>query len=195
MAKKSMTKIDSSRAEAKATRAAMTALVKDNEREAVVAMVQKRKFAAMSEKVSEQNSVVRAVTVDLSAAFIAQSITELTALGARALAEWSQRTAGAEGHFAKNIGYYTALPTTTIGASVYILELATRNKKALTLSLGREIASKASNLLVNLGLSNLVRAIRYHLSKSIDEDQENQAEKNALLNKVAMLQKEIEAKK
>jgi len=197
MAKKNvaMTTVNKAKAEAKAARAAVTAMAKQSEKEAGLSQLVKRKYAAMAEKVQAQNSPTRAITTDVSAAVAAQAFTELTALGARALAEWSQRTAGGDGHFAKNVGYYSSLPQTVLGATVYIIELATRNPKAMTQSLGREITNKASNLIVNLGLSNTIRAVRYHLTKSIDEDQEDQAQKNALLNKIADLQKQLEAKK
>ena len=41
----------------------------------------------------------------------------------------------------------------------------------------------------------MLRAIRYHLANSVDEQQEFEAEKSALMNKIAELQKQIEGKK
>ena len=42
----------------------------------------------------------------------------------------------------------------------------------------------------------MLRAIRYHLASSVDEQQEAEAEKGALMNKIAELTKQLdEAKK
>lgn len=87
------------------------------------------------------------------------------------------------------------MPVSALGASVYLIELATRSKKAMTLAVGRDIASRTANLLLNLGLANTVRALRYHLSKSIDEDQAAESERNQLMSKVAELQKILDLKK
>jgi hypothetical protein len=51
------------------------------------------------------------------------------------------------------------------------------------------------SLLANLGLANSIRAMRYYLSQSIDEDQEQEKEKQALLNKIAALTKQLDEKK
>lgn len=178
----------------KVASATMTALVKSAEMEAGFAVKTKRRLDQVVAKVQEEHTTSRTVTGDLSAAAIAHAANEVVGLGARAIAEWSQRTGGPNAHFAANVALYSSLPQSAIGAAVYIIELATRDKDALTLSLGREIASKASNLMVNLGLSQTIRAIRYQLAKSVDEDQEASAEKNALISKVAELQKRIDGK-
>ena len=182
------------KAEKKVAAATMTALIKNAEAESSIAVKARRKLDLVVAKAQEEHTTTRTVTGDLSAAAIAHATNEIVGLGARALAEWSQRTGGSNAHFAANVALYSSLPQSAIGAAIYIVELATRDKDALTLSLGREIASKASNLLVNLGLSQTIRAIRYQLAKSIDEDQEASAEKNALINKVAELQKRIDGK-
>jgi hypothetical protein len=195
MAKKQTAISKKSQREERNTKAAMSALVKSAEADAGFAIKVRKKYDAITERAKEQNSVTRTITTDLSASAAAHGINELFGLGARAIGEWSQRTVGSDGHFSKNIAYYSSLPQTALGATVYIIELATRNPNMLMPSLGREIASKAANLLVNLGLANTIRAIRYQLSRSIDEDQESGAEKNALLNKIADLQKQVEARK
>lgn len=174
---------------------AISALARQSEADAGVAFSVKRKLEKLTAKVAEANSVTRTLVVDVSAAAVAQTVSELTGLGARALADWSMRTAGESGHFAKNIGFYSSLPVSALGASVYLIELATRSKKAMTLAVGRDIASRTANLLLNLGLANTVRALRYHLSKSIDEDQAAESERNQLMSKVAELQKILDLKK
>ena len=145
--------------------------------------------------VGDQNSTSRAAVVGVSAAVIAQGLNEMLGLAARALGEWSQRSEGREGHFAKHIGIYQSMPQSLIGASVWMIELFTRSKRQMTLSLGRDITNRASFLLINLGTANMLRAIRYHLASSVDEQQEAEAEKSALMNKIAELQKQIEGKK
>ena len=126
---------------------------------------------------------------------IAQGFNELSGLAARAIAEWSQRTEGQSGHFAKHVGLYQSIPQSVIGATVWMIELFTRSKRQMTLSLGRDIANRASFLLLNLGTTNMLRAVRYYLTNSIDEQAEVEAERAALLSKIADLQKQIEAKK
>ena len=78
---------------------------------------------------------------------------------------------------------------------MWMIELFTRSKRQMTLSLGRDITHRASFLLLNLGTANMLRAIRYHLANSVDEQQEAEAEKSALMNKIAELQKQVEGKK
>jgi|JI6StandDraft_1071083.scaffolds.fasta_scaffold38903_3 hypothetical protein len=177
-----------------AQKAKMTALVSGAEGMAGMIVKTRRKLDQVVEKAKEEHTTTRTLTADAGAAVIAHGANELIALGARAIGEWSQRTGGQEAHFAKNVGLYSSLPQSAIGAAIYIIELATRDSETLSLSLGRDITSRASNLLVNLGLSNTIRAIRYQLAKSIDEDQEANAEKNALINKVAELQKRLDGK-
>ena len=87
------------------------------------------------------------------------------------------------------------MPQSIIGAAVWMIELFTRSKRQMTLSLGRDITHRASFLLLNLGTANMLRAIRYHLANSVDEQQEAEAEKGALMNKIAELQKQVEGKK
>lgn len=160
------------------------------------AIAAQNKVDQLKKSLSTQNSVTRTVTVDGSSAILAHTSDQLFQFAARALGEYSQRTAGAEGHFAKHVGLYSSVPQTTVGFLVYVLELATRNKSTeLKLSLGREIAHSASSLLANLGLANSIRAMRYYLSQSIDEDQEQEKEKQALLNKIAALTKQLDEKK
>lgn len=160
------------------------------------AIAAQNKVEQLKKNLSTQNSVTRTITVDGASAIMAHTADQLLQFSARALGEYSQRTAGAEGHFAKHVGIYASVPQTAIGFLVYILELATRNKGTdLKLSLGREIAHNTSNLLANLGLANSIRAVRYYLSQSIDENQEQEKEKLALLNKIAALTKQLEEKK
>ena len=87
------------------------------------------------------------------------------------------------------------MPQSIVGAAVWMIELFTRSKRQMTLSLGRDITNRASFLLLNLGTANTLRAIRYHLANSVDEQQEAEAEKSALINKITELQKQVEGKK
>lgn len=191
MAKKSSTKTTERAALAKqkqdsAKTKAMTKL-------ATAAMAKVERF---QKNLKEQNSTTRTVTVDGGSAVIAHTFDQLFQWGARALGEYSMRTAGTDGFFAKHIGLVASVPQTTVGFLVYVMELATRGKSTdMKMSLGREIAHSASNLLANLGLANSIRAIRYYLAQSIDEDQETQKEHAALLNKIADLTKQLEQKK
>lgn len=161
-----------------------------------VAVAAQNKVEQLKKNLSTQNSVTRTITVDGASSMLAHTADQLLQFSARALGEYSQRTAGPEGHFAKHVGLYASVPQTSIGFLVYLLELATRNKGTdLKLSLGREIAHSTSNLLANLGLANSIRAVRYYLSQSIDENQEQEKEKQALLNKIAALTKQLDEKK
>lgn len=154
------------------------------------------KFESVKKSVHEEHSIARTLTVDMGSAAIAHTTDQLLQFGMRALAEYSQRTQGAEGHFAKHVGIWSSAPQSAIGMIVYILELATRDKNTMKLSLGRDLANRASSLLTNLGLANSFRAVRYYLASSIDEDHEEQAQKAALMNKIAELTKQLdEAKK
>ena len=155
----------------------------------------KKQLARIAADVGDQNSTSRAAVVTVSATVIAQGFNELSGLAARAIAEWSQRTEGQSGHFAKHVGLYQSIPQSVIGATVWMIELFTRSKRQMTLSLGRDIANRASFLLLNLGTTNMLRAVRYYLTNSIDEQAEVEAERAALLSKIADLQKQIEAKK
>lgn len=153
------------------------------------------KLDALGKRVSEQNSVERALTVDAGSAVLAHTANELIGFGARALADYSLRTAGKDGHFAKNVAWYSSVPQSAVGFIVYALELATRGKRQLNMGLGREIAHRASNLLANLGVANSIRALRYHLSQSIDETAEQEAERRQMLDKITALSKELESVK
>jgi hypothetical protein len=155
----------------------------------------KKQLARIAADVGDQNSTSRAAVTAVSATVIAQGFNELSGLAARAIAEWSQRTEGQSGHFAKHVGLYQSIPQSVIGATVWMIELFTRSKRQMTLSLGRDIANRASFLLLNLGTTNMLRAVRYYLTNSIDEQAEVEAERAALLSKIADLQKQIEAKK
>jgi hypothetical protein len=155
----------------------------------------KKQISRIIADIGDQNSTSRAAVTAVSATVIAQGFNELTGLAARAIAEWSQRTEGQNGHFAKHVGLYQSIPQSVIGATVWMIELFTRSKRQMTLSLGRDIANRASFLLLNLGTANMVRAVRYYLTNSVDEQAEIEAERAALLSKIAELQKQIEAKK
>lgn len=142
-----------------------------------------------------EHSPTRTITVDLASAGIAHGTAEGLGYLARLLGDYSMRTAGADGHFAKHVALYSSAPVSLIGGIVYVIELATRDPKALKMTMGRDIASATSNLMVNLGLASTFRALRYWLSQSTQEESEAQAEKNALMNKIAELQKQLGASK
>jgi len=160
-----------------------------------VATVATTKLETVTKRIKEQNSVEQTLTVDAASAVIAHGSSELIAFGARALSDWSNREKGTEGHFAKHVGLYSSAPQSVIGFLVYVIELSTRGKRQMNLGLGRQIASRASNLLANLGLANALRALRYHLAQSVDESDEAEAERAKLLHKITALTKENEALK
>ena len=183
----------------KSTEAALSAKARSSEalakQMAVTASRSMAQFDKLKKNVQQEHSVTRTLTVDMGAAALAHTFDQFSQFGVRALAVYSQRTAGTDGHFAKHVAIYSSAPQTVIGMLVYILELATRDTKTMRLSLGRDLASRSSNLLTNLGLANTLRAVRYYLAKSIDEEQEDNSEKQVLLNKIAELTKQVEGKK
>lgn len=189
------TELAALRAERKEARQMTKALASELNKTGEIVEKGRKQLTRIIADVGDQNSTSRAAVVGVSATVIAQGLNEMLGLAARALGEWSQRSEGREGHFAKHIGIYQSMPQSLIGAAVWMIELFTRSKRQMTLSLGRDITNRASFLLINLGTANMLRAIRYHLANSVDEQQEAEAEKGALMNKIAELQKQIEAKK
>ena len=189
------TELAALRAERKEARQMTKALASELNKTGEIVEKGRKQLTRIIADVGDQNSTSRAAVVGVSAAVIAQGLNEMLGLAARALGEWSQRSEGREGHFAKHIGIYQSMPQSLIGASVWMIELFTRSKRQMTLSLGRDITNRASFLLINLGTANMLRAIRYHLANSVDEQQEFEAEKSALMNKIAELQKQVEGKK
>ena len=189
------TELAALRAERKEARQMTKALASELNKTGEIVEKGRKQLTRIIADVGDQNSTSRAAVVGVSAGVIAQGLNEMLGLAARALGEWSQRSEGREGHFAKHIGIYQSMPQSLIGASVWMIELFTRSKRQMTLSLGRDITNRASFLLINLGTANMLRAIRYHLASSVDEQQEAEAEKSALMNKIAELQKQIEGKK
>lgn len=189
------TELAALRAERKEARQMTKALASELNKTGEIVEKGRKQLTRTIAAVGDQNSTSRAAVVGVSATVIAQGLNEMLGLAARALGEWSQRSEGREGHFAKHIGIYQSMPQSLIGAAVWMIELFTRSKRQMTLSLGRDITNRASFLLINLGTANMLRAIRYHLASSVDEQQEAEAEKGALMNKIAELQKQIEAKK
>ena len=189
------TELAALRAERKEARQMTKALASELNKTGEIVEKGRKQLTRIIADVGDQNSTSRAAVVGVSAAVIAQGLNEMLGLAARALGEWSQRSEGREGHFAKHIGIYQSMPQSLIGAAVWMIELFTRSKRQMTLSLGRDITNRASFLLINLGTANMLRAIRYHLANSVDEQQEFEAEKSALMNKIAELQKQIEGKK
>jgi hypothetical protein len=189
------TELAALRAERKEARQMTKALASELNKTGEIVEKGRKQLTRIIADVGDQNSTSRAAVVGVSATVIAQGLNEMLGLAARALGEWSQRSEGREGHFAKHIGIYQSMPQSLIGAAVWMIELFTRSKRQMTLSLGRDITNRASFLLINLGTANMLRAIRYHLANSVDEQQEFEAEKSALMNKIAELQKQIEGKK
>jgi len=189
------TELAALRAERKEARQMTKALASELNKTGEIVEKGRKQLTRIIADVGDQNSTSRAAVVGVSAAVIAQGLNEMLGLAARALGEWSQRSEGREGHFAKHIGIYQSMPQSLIGAAVWMIELFTRSKRQMTLSLGRDITNRASFLLINLGTANMLRAIRYHLASSVDEQQEAEAEKSALMNKIAELQKQVEGKK
>ena len=194
-AKETSTELAALRAERRQTRQMTKDLASELNKTGELVARGKKQVARIIADVGDQNSTSRAAVVGVSATVIGQGLNEMLGLAARALGEWSQRSEGKEGHFAKHIGIYQSMPQSIIGATVWMIELFTRSKRQMTLSLGRDITNRASFLLLNLGTANMLRAIRYHLANSVDEQQEAEAEKSALMNKIAELQKQVERKK
>jgi hypothetical protein len=132
-------------------------------------------FHSLMTDVKLRESKTRRVAVDVGGGLSAQALNELWGLGARSLGEWSEETAGKDGFFAKNVDYIQSLPG-AIGSILYIIEMALRpeysnpEKKIPYLPSGnREFFSELTKILGHLGMSNMIRALRFRYGESIDE--------------------------
>lgn len=139
---------------------------------------------ALGNKLLSTQSVGRRVVTDSLAVFGSVSSFELMNLGVRALAEWSKETEGEKGWLYRNVAYLQSLPG-VVGAVAYLVDSLIQNsnqeKAAALVAKGEAGAmpyvpgdfrrgfNQWSAMLVNLGLGNLARAIRYSISEGIDE--------------------------
>lgn len=150
----------------------------------------------LKKNIREQNSMTRTITVDATSSVLAQTADQLLQWAVRALSEYSSRTQGPTGHFAKHVAVYSSVPQTVFGFLFYTIEMISRGREEeLKISLGREIAHSASLILSNLGLSNSIRALRFYLSTKDEAEQKNQKEKDALLTKLGELTKKLDQAK
>lgn len=142
---------------------------------------------ALGNKLLQTQSPGKRVITDGLAVFGSVSSFEVMNLGIRALAEWSKETEGEKGWIYKRVAYLQSMPG-VLGAIFYLFDYLNQSAqheasaKAIAatpegkeppmphvtsdLSLG---FAKWSAMLVNLGLGNLARAIRYSVSEDIDE--------------------------
>lgn len=114
----------------------------------------------------------------------AQALNELGNLGFRSLGEWSEKSEGMDGFWARNVDLSQSIPG-ALGSIIYILEKALRpefNKEDTALPTDerrpfipapwRRGVSEASKVAAHLGLSNTLRALRFRWSEGIDERRE-----------------------
>lgn len=142
---------------------------------------------ALGNKILQTQSPDKRLMTDGLAVFGSVTSFEVMNLGIRALAEWSKETEGEKGWIYKRVAYLQSMPG-VLGAIFYLFDYLNQSAKheasakaiAATpegkeppvphitsdLSLG---FAKWSAMLVNLGLGNLARAIRYSVSEDIDE--------------------------
>lgn len=155
------------------------------------------------------------MTVDLVGSGSAVALTELMNLGARAVAEWSEKTAGEDGFFRNHIDFMQSIPG-ALGGLVYILDLALRpdvhpedrnkdpkQQRPYMPPNWRRYMNEAAKQMSTLGLSNLLRALRFRWAESVDERVERQekmdnlkelldkanAEKEALVKRLTEVQR------
>lgn len=118
----------------------------------------------------------RKIARDLGASAAAQVWVEGVNLGARALAEWSEKEEGEKGFWRSNVDIMQSAPHVVVGGLIYALELATRKDqsdekgaKPIIPTSAREFLSDMSKTIANLGFSNLSRALRFRYHESVDE--------------------------
>ena len=119
------TELAALRAERKEARQMTKALASELNKTGEIVEKGRKQLTRIIADVGDQNSTSRAAVVGVSATVIAQGLNEMLGLAARALGEWSQRSEGREGHFAKHIGIYQSMPQSLIGAAVWMIELFT----------------------------------------------------------------------
>ncbi len=117
------------------------------------------RYETLLMRVGDKHGKAHRVAVDMSGGSVAQVSTELLNWGVRALGRWSK-----DGFFAHNVDLLQGGPHFFLGLGLYILEMATRkdpadNKGELP-STTREVLSEATKIFAQLGLNNVVRALR-----------------------------------
>jgi hypothetical protein len=117
----------------------------------------------------------RKIATDLGSSAAAQIWVEGVNLGARALAEWSEKEEGERGFWRNNVDIMQSAPHVVLGSLIYALELATRKDqpdgaaKPIIPTSTREFFSDMAKTITNLGFSNLSRALRFRYYESVDE--------------------------
>ena len=148
------------------------------------------KYEKLLMRVGDKHSKAHRIAVDMGGGSVAQVSTELLNWGIRALGRWSK-----DGFFANNVDLLQGGPHFFLGLGLYILEMATRkdpadNKGELP-STTREVISEATKLFSQLGLSNVVRALRVRYADGKNQALNYEAlmaEKQALEQKLKALQ-------
>ena len=117
------------------------------------------KYDKLLMRVVDKQSKAHRIAVDLGGGSIAQASTELINWGMRALGRWSK-----DGFIASNVDLLQGGPHFFLGLGLYILEMATRKDPADNNgelpSTSREVMSEATKVFSQLGLNNVVRALR-----------------------------------
>lgn len=117
------------------------------------------KYDKLLMRVVDKQSKAHRIAVDMGGGSIAQASTELINWGMRALGRWSK-----DGFIASNVDLLQGGPHFFLGLGLYILEMATRKDPADNNgelpSTSREVMSEATKVFSQLGLNNVVRALR-----------------------------------
>lgn len=150
-------------------------------------------------RVGDKHSAVHRIAVDLGGGSVAQVSTELINWGVRALGAWS-----GDGFWAQNVDLLQGGPHFFMGLGAYILEMATRKDPTENLELpstSREVLSEAAKIFSQLGLNNVVRAlrVRWEDGKRLQTDAKAlagmQAEYQKLFTQYKALRDELEQAK
>ena len=146
------------------------------------------KYDKLLMRVVDKQSKAHRIAVDMGGGSIAQASTELINWGMRALGRWSK-----DGFIASNVDLLQGGPHFFLGLGLYILEMATRKDPADNNgelpSTSREVMSEATKVFSQLGLNNVVRALRIRYA----DGKKQAVDYDALLAEKEDLEKRLKA--
>ncbi len=146
------------------------------------------KYDKLLMRVVDKQSKAHRIAVDMGGGSIAQASTELLNWGMRALGRWSK-----DGFIASNVDLLQGGPHFFLGLGLYILEMATRKDPADNNgelpSTSREVMSEATKVFSQLGLNNVVRALRIRYA----DGKKQAVDYDALLAEKEDLEKRLKA--
>lgn len=174
-----------------------------NKKEAQKIEREKAKLAQNREEIIKNDkkylSKPRRVAIDVGSSVASNAWFETWNLGARYLAEWSEKEEGKKGFWRSNVDIMQSAPHFVFGVATYAIEMATRSTQseddkapAEFPSWWREFLSDLGKTLTNLGFSNLARALRFRYHESIDERVEKQQAIDEATDELARLKSDNE---